>query len=144
MRGCCKQSFKKSAVLLYGAPNLHRKLCIRGDSQIENRATRLPGGRAGGGDRRSGGFADFFFKNAKKNIRAVGSQTRGSPKCSKKVVFWHKNVVKIESGIHFFFPQKMFIPPTRLKRHFALKGTFPIETVVKKKWQTFPRIPKSC
>ena len=32
-----------------------------------------------------------------------------------------------------FFSQKIFNPPMRPKRHFALKDTFPIETIVKKK-----------
>ena len=42
---------------------------------------------------------------------------------------------KISNPKSNFFSQKFFNPPMRPKRHFALKDTFPMETIVKKKVQ---------
>ena len=117
---------------------------LRGDSQIENRANRVPGV---GGDQVGGRAVSRkkTFKNAHFFFRAVGSKTRGSPKCSKKVVFfWHTKCEKIEPAPKFYFPQKTFIPPVRTKMHFTLKSTFPIETIVKKNRKKIRKFPKFC
>ena len=68
---------------------------------------------------------NFFF-------RASGPKIRGVQKSKKRSFFGIKNVKNFESGIHIFFSQKFFNPSMRPKGHFALKCTFPMETIVKK------------
>ena len=89
----------------------------------------------------------FFGKNfseiAKKFFRAFGPKIRGGSKNRKKRSFFGiKNVKNFESGIYSFFSQKFFNPPMRSKGHFALKCTFPMETIVNKKKRKFPKFPK--
>ena len=64
-------------------------------------------------------------------------ENKGGYKNRKKVVFWHKK----SENFRIRHPKKksqiFFNPPMRPKRHFALKDTFPIETIVKKKTSKF-------
>ena len=79
----------------------------------------------------------FSEKTHKKNTR------KNKRKSKKRSFFGIKNVKNFESEIQFFFSQKFFNPPMRPKRQFALKDTFPIETIVKKKNAKIPKISKN-
>ena len=79
----------------------------------------------------------------KKN-RASGPKIRGVQKSKKRSFFGIKNVKNFETRHQIFFSQKIFNPPMRPKRHFALKDTFPIETIGKKKKNAkIPKISKN-
>ena len=86
-----------------------------------------------------GGPGYIFWRKCKKITKMLKKKSglrpenKGGPKIEKKVVFWHKNVKNFESGIHIFFSQNIFNSPMRPKGHFALKCTFPMETIVNKK-----------
>ena len=69
-------------------------------------------------------------------------ENKGGPKIEKKVVFWHKKSENFRIRYPIFFFQKKFNPPMRPKRHFALKGTFPTETIVKNNDPKIPKISK--
>ena len=78
----------------------------------------------------------------KKKFRASGPKIRGVQKSKKKVVFWHEKCEKFRTRHPIFFSQKIFKPPMRPKRHFALKDTFPMETIVNKKTAKISKISK--
>ena len=82
-----------------------------------------------------------FSEMPKKN-RASGPKIRGVQKSKKRVVFWHKKCENFRTRHPIFFSQKKFNPPRRPKRHFALKDTFPMETIVNKKTAKIPKISK--
>ena len=89
---------------------------------------------------------EFFFRCKKfsempKKINSgLRPENKGGPKIEKKVVFWHKKCEKFQTRHPIFFSQKIFNPPMRPKRHFALKDTFPMETIVNKKTAKIPKI----
>ena len=68
-------------------------------------------------------------------FRPSGPKIRGGVQKSKKRSFFGiKNVKNFESGNQKkIYHNKLFNPPMRPKRHFALKDTFPMETIVNKK-----------
>ena len=77
----------------------------------------------------------FFGPSARKS--------RGSQNCPKRSFFGLKNVKNFESGIQYFFSQKIFILPRRAKMHFALKSTFSKETAQQRKYPKIPKIPQN-
>ena len=78
----------------------------------------------------------------KKKIGPPARKQGGSQNRKKRSFFGIKNVKNFESGIRIFFSQKFFNSPMRPKGHFALKCTFPMETIVNKKKAKIPKILK--
>ena len=95
------------------------------------------------------GIFVIFCNYAKKYNSGLRPENRGVPKAKNKVVFWHKKCEKFGIRHPIFFSQYFFNLPMRPKRHFVLKDTFSIETIVTKKQttektQNFPKFPKIC
>ena len=84
-----------------------------------------------GGTKPDNFFRCINFSEMPEKTSGLRPENKGGPKIEKRFVFWHKNVKNFESRVHFFFSQ-IFFNPMRPKRHFALKGTFPMEAIVKK------------
>ena len=91
-----------------------------------------------------GDHCRFFLFNRKTKLKnpeiffsGLRPKNKGVQKLEKMSFFGIKNVKNFKSGIQFFFSQKIFNPPTRPKRHFALKDTFPIKQKTRKNFQNF-------
>ena len=87
-----------------------------------------------------GAFTKKFSEMPEKSGRRP--ENKGGSKIEKRSFFGIKNVKIFKSGTQFFFLKKKFNPTMLPKRHFALKDTFPMETMVNKKTAKIPKISK--